>query len=164
MAITVDYASKVTITDFPTFPGVAGNTAVRFADYDTEAQFTADSAVPATKHSEQLLALVSGSATIDLTSLPSYGVAAQVTFNGLKVQIAKFKTPTTNTADIVVTRGASNGYGHGAAGGTFTWRIPPGSEISFRVPDLNPDVDGTHKIWDVTGTGTESVMVELVAG
>lgn len=68
------------------------------------------SPAPATKPFSDTIALAAGISSLDLTSLAG-PASTTVTFDGLKVQLAKFKCPDTNTGGITVTaKDASTGY------------------------------------------------------
>ncbi len=83
---------------------------------------------------------------------------------GLKLQVLKLKAPTTNTATITATKGASNGYGLDSSGATWTIPLAPGAEAQLYIPDEAPNVSASVKNIDLAGTGTESVYVMIVAG
>ncbi len=117
------------------------------------------SAVPASKCIARTLALTAGALTIDLTALVGSGGVA-VDFTGLKVQAVLIANPSTH--DIVFTFGASNGYLLLGTGWKFT--LKAGQKIEFFLNNLAPSVDGTHKTVDITGTGTDTFNIELVAG
>jgi len=107
-------------------------------------------------------ALTGGAATIDLTALD--GTVGTVDGTGLKLQVFKLKAPTTNTATLTATKGASNGYGLDSAGATWTVPLAPGQEFLFYGDDDPPDISSTKKNIDLSGTGTESVQVMIVVG
>lgn len=115
-----------------------------------------------TKHSPYTLSLTAGAATIDLTSLPGITEDETVDGSGLKVQMACFENPDTNANNMTITFGASNGY---LLLGT-AWKIilKPGQSFQTYLDDGAPVIDGTHKNIDVAGTGTQSLLVEIVMG
>jgi hypothetical protein len=132
---------------------------------DISGTLNASSTVPATKTYVDTISLTAGAATIDLTSLTGEG-GRSVTFNGLKVQKVQISCPASNTAGITFDVGASNGYnlfGADNASDESVEVMPGGAEQRY-TPNNGEDVDSTHKQIDVTGTGTESFNIALVAG
>ena len=130
-------------------------------------KLTATTTPAATKVFSDTINLSSGSATLDLTSLAG-PASTTVTFSGLKVQLVKLKCPLTNTAGITVdAKDATTGYNlFGATNAVTTEKIEfmPGMVASINTNDQLQDVDSTHKDLTLTGTGTESIRVLLVAG
>lgn len=132
---------------------------------DVTETLTASTTVPVTKVYTDTISLVAGAATIDLTSLTGPGGTA-VTFDGLKVQLVRITCPTGNSGGITFAVGAANGYNLFGADNVSAERVeimPGGAELRY-TPDNGEDVDATHKQIDVTGTGTDSFNIELVAG
>lgn len=121
----------------------------------------ADSTPPVTKEAVFQKAMTAGAATIDLTALTGLN-GASVTFTGLKVQSVKFRNKATNANDITITEGASNGYE--LLGNGFTLILKPGQEAQFYLNDAAPDVGGSAKTIDISGTGTQVLEVAMVAG
>lgn len=130
-------------------------------------KLTATTTPAATKVFSDNIALSSGSATLDLTSL-SGPATTTVDFTGLKVQLIKLTCPLTNTAGITVdAKDASTGYnlfGADNAATTEKQEVLPGCVASFFMNDKLEDVDSTHKDLTLTGTGTEAINVLLIAG
>ena len=165
MSVAVTYVSQITIVE--TGEGVflgTDNTLTTNGMNRTEG-LTGASAVPVTKYSSFRQALTAGTATIDLTSLPDYnGTAGAVTFLGLKLQMIKVRGKSDNANPITITKGASNGYGLGAAGATFTIPLEPDCEATIYLDDKAPDVAAGTKTFDLAGTGSQVLEVTLVAG
>lgn len=120
---------------------------------------------PATKRFSDQISLSTGSGSLDLTSLAG-PLSTTVDFTGLKVQLVKLKCPSGNTAAIEVVTAGANGYNlFGLTNATAEKvSIPPGGAAEFFCNDKLEDVDATHKGITLTGTGTESISVQLVAG
>lgn len=116
---------------------------------------------PVTKCAFFTQALTVGSATIDLSALPGTNNAV-IDGTGLKVQLIRFKTPTANANPISVDVGASNGYA--LAGANFHVTLGPGQEITFYGDDDTPDIATTAKELDLSGTGSQTLEVEVVMG
>jgi len=108
--------------------------------------------------------LSTGTATIDLTSLAHVQGSATITKSatGKKVRAWAFWTPSGNTANITVTKGASNGYS--PLGTSFTYVIGPNGEAGAYFHDDAGDVGSGAKNLDISGTGTESVYVAVAWG
>lgn len=164
MSVVVTYQSKVTVVETLTtnLPFASANDkTVTHNGMDTSATLNSGSTPPATLIAAFQKALVAGVATIDLTALTGTN-GAVVNFTGLKVQIAKFANPITNANPIVITFGAANPYLLGGAG--FKHTLNPGDEVTYSNRDTAPDVAGGAKNIDISGTGTQALNVELVAG
>lgn len=167
--IVVSYASQLTIAQtFDTTAAPAstgGGATITHDQWNTTVTTaaTASSGIPeiCTKCASFSQALSSGTATIDLTSLTGTNGAA-VTFNGLKVQFARFQNPSSNANAITITEGASNGYELG--GSSFSWILQPGQEITIRGYEATPEVSASTKTIDLSGTGAQALRVQLAAG
>lgn len=168
MAATVDLVYKSTVTATETLDSAdapASSTANRIVThngYNTALTLSASTTPPVTKVAAFSQALTGGAATIDLTALD--GTIGTVDGTGLKLQVLKLKAPTTNTATLTATKGASNGYGLDSAGATWTIPLAPGAECTLYLDDDPPDISSTVKNIDLSGTGTESIYVEAVLG
>ena len=106
-------------------------------------------------------ALSAGAATIDLTSLIGT-LGDSESFSGLKVQGVLFYAPTSNADPITLTEGASNGYELMGDGWKAT--LKGGQSLLFRGFEKTPDVGGSAKTIDVSGTGTQEIYVVICAG
>lgn len=103
-------------------------------------------------------ALSGGAATIDLRALPGTN-GATIDGNGLKPQIIRVRNTGANA--LTIKKGASNG--HNAFTATDGFVLPPGAHMFF-TNDNTDDVDGTHKTWDLSGTGTQASEWTIVLG
>jgi hypothetical protein len=164
MGVTVNYASKVqteeTLTsNVPAVP--AADAVITHSGYNTNQTLTSATTPPATQVAYFSQALSSGSATIDLTSLTG---ANGISIDGstLKVQVAKFKNPSSNANSIKVDVGATNGYQLSGAGWEVT--LEPGQETTLYLNDASPDIGASAKTLDLTGTGSQALEVSLVLG
>lgn len=119
---------------------------------------------PVTKSAMTAKALSSGTASIDLTAMANDSDGTTVDFTGLKVQALMLKNPSTNANKITITKGASNGYGTDAAGGSWTEVLDPGAQVLKYIPDSAPDVGSGAKAFDITGTGAQILHIGVVAG
>lgn len=105
------------------------------------------------------VAMVSGTATVDLTAFTQSGLTPNVNATGLKLRAFIVVADAANVANISVATGGTNGY---TALGTLS-AISPGD---FRMGSVsNPiAIDGTHKTIDITGTATDGVSIFFVFG
>ncbi len=164
MSLSVTYDSTVTVEETLTGNApfaLSAKKKVTHDQLDSSAALNAGSTPPVTTFASFQKALVDGSATIDLTSLTGTN-GATVTFSGLKVQVAKFRNPITNANPITIAKGASSGYTLGGA--AFSVVLQPGDEWTYKGVDTSPDVSGSVKTFDLTGTATQALDVYLVAG
>lgn len=165
MPIAVSYETKVTVQE--TLGGVFVDPADATVTtvMTTTKTLNPGSTPPASKYSAGDLTLSTGAGTIDLTSLPdANGVAAAVTLSGLKIAAAKFRNPSTNANSMTIAKGASSGFtGFGSA---FSHVLQPGAEIVIGHNNAAGDVAvaGGNKTLDVTGTGSQVLEFEFVAG
>lgn len=164
MSISVNYVSQLTVVE--TLEGAyvgSGDNTVTTNGLNTSATLTSSTTPPATKYSAGTKALVAGAGTIDLTSLPdANGVAGAVTLTGLKLASVKFRNKSTNANPMTIAKGAANGCT--ALGSAFSITLQVGEEVTYLGKDLAADISGTDKTFDVTGTGTQTLEFEFVAG
>jgi len=116
---------------------------------------------PVSEISTFTLPMVDGSATIDLTDLVgTNGKAIDAT--GLKVQWFHVRASTGNANPVTIAEGASNGYALAGAG----WQIilNADQQFGFIGKDTTPDVGASDCTIDVTGTTTQSIVVEIILG
>jgi hypothetical protein len=167
MAITISATcrSHLNVTETNDNPAIdPSNNTNDFNQYSSSSTIDASTTPPATKHTAFVVTLSAGSATIDLTSLPdSQGNAAQVTLLGLKIQKLLIVAPTTNANAITIKLGASNGHPFFTSVGHT---LEPGQSAYYenRGVDVGTDVAAGDLAWDVTGTGSQTLQVQIVAG
>jgi hypothetical protein len=165
MAVRLEYVSRVTAVKTFTGPFVSPTDATMTDNgLDKSATLDATTTPPVTKKATFSVTMVAGVGTIDLTALPGDTSEEIVVGTGLKVQSLKFRNPTTNANKITVAKGASNVYGMGASGDTWTNTLSPGMEMTVYGDDANPDVGGSAKVIDVTGTGAQVLNVGITLG
>lgn len=165
MAVTLQWAMTATSTEVLTGNVVAAASnavkTVTHAGYNGGATLTSVTTPPVTKNAYFLKAMSAGAGTIDLRALTGTNDQA-VDLNGLKVQVAMFKNPSTNANSITIVGGASNGYLlFGTAGSVV---LAPGQAVMFYGHDALPDVDATHKTLDISGTLAQTLECSIVAG
>jgi hypothetical protein len=149
-------------------PATSGTTNAQLVHngYNDSGTLNAASTPPVTKMACFHQALSTGTATIDLTALVGSN-AGTVSGSGLKVQWIKLKAVTAaglnngNTVNIAV--GASNGYELAGAG--FDVTLQPGQIMAIYGNDATPDISGSAKDLDMTGTGsTDGFEVTICMG
>lgn len=165
MSVSVDYLARVTVTETieNSVPDVLpANGAIKHDQFNTAKTLNADTTPPATLTASFSKALSSGAATIDLTALTGSNGAA-VDLTGLKVQVLRLLNPIANANNITIAKGASNGFVP-AAGSAFNVTLAPGQEITIYGNDATGDVGSGAKTLDLTGTGSQALKVQIVAG
>lgn len=156
--ITVQYASQVTVTE--TFVlDAAPSPQVVYSAFNTSVPLSATTAVPVTKKAFDTVALVTGAKTLDFTALND-DLLGSIDLTGLKIQI--FKLYNLGAAAMTVAKGASNGYT--GFGSSFSVVVPPGGEVVFYGAEGAADVSGSVKTIDITGTGTQTFELTVIAG
>lgn len=123
--------------------------------------YTPAGTVPVTKAVSQVVTMTAGAATVDLTSLIGPGGGAE-SFSGLKLQVMQLYAPESNANPVTLEVGASNGYEF--AGAAFSVTLSPGQRLLFEANDQAPDVSGSAKTFDLTGTGSQVLHMCLLAG
>jgi len=107
------------------------------------------------------LALAAGAATIDLTALDVLNESA-VDMTGKKVNVTLLANPDGNAA-ITIVAGASNGYNIlGVADGKLT--LNGGDYVLIVRKDTLDEIGSTDAEIDISGTGTETLNVQLGIG
>jgi hypothetical protein len=163
MSVAVTYAVTVTTVETleTSVPAASANgKAVTHSGFNrTSTALTSSTTPPVTKCSYMQPALSAGAYTINLTTLTGTN-GATVTMSGLKVQVLKIKNNGANVMSF--TEGASNGYA--LLGASFLFALQPGQEITLYGNDATPDVAAGDCTIDVTGTGTQSFDLAVIAG
>lgn len=164
MSVELTYGVQVTAVETLTTnmpAAAAGNRKITHNGYNSSANLTANSTPPVTLVAAFEKALSSGTATIDLTALVGTN-GATVNGNGLKVQVIKIRGKTGNANPITIAVGASNGYQ--LAGADFSAAVAAGQEFVFYGNEATPDIGGSAKTLDLTGTGAQAVECIIVMG
>ena len=159
MAVSVAYGFKLHTTETLEV-GVAGvqSSQVIHSNYDESATLTATTTPPVTKIVTFLLTLTAGAATINLAALIGVN-GATYDLTGLRVQFLRIKNlSTANT--MTFSEGAANGI---ALVG-LPEVIPFGGIVQKFYNDSAPDIAAGDRTIDVTGTGTDTAEVTIIAG
>lgn len=163
MSVSVTYAATCTVREtLATNTGSASDSSrvITHDAYNETATLSATSTPPATTCAHFLLTLSAGAATIDLRALTGTN-GASVDLNGLKVQVVRVKNLGANS--MVFKSGGTNGH-TGVFTATNGQIVQPSGHVMVFANDAGDDVDATHKTWDVTGTGSQTAEVTIVAG
>jgi len=159
MGITVGYVQQVTVTRTAVGPGIGSNNTTEVNGYNSQVNLSASTSPAVTKDAAFNVTLTTGAATINLAAITDTDLGT-VDLTGLKIQVIKFKNAA--AAAMTVAVGASNG--HTGLGSAFSVTIPPGGEVTFHGNDGGADVASGNRTLDVTGTGSQVLGVQVVAG
>ena len=96
--------------------------------------------------------LSSGTGSIDLTASPFTGT-------GKSLRALTLQCPTTNANPITVAKGVTNGYT--GLGATFSVTLAAGEQVTI-LPATLVAVSASVKLFDVTGTGAQTINVAAV--
>ena len=109
--------------------------------------------------------LSGGALTVDLTSLVCLDTTT-VNLNGKKVRSIKFRAKSTSTGAFTIAKGASNGYtGFGSAFSVVLEAATTGgSWVQYYTAGTGTAVSGTVKTLDITGTGSQVLLIAIAAG
>lgn len=162
MSVSCAYAFTATVTEtLENTPGAtSSNKVVTHNDYNEAATIDATTlASPATKCAHFLATLSTGTVSIDLSALSGTN-GATIDTTGLKVQLVRVKNLGAN--NLTIKSGASNGHNFfTATDGTV---IPPSGVAMFFAPEGTQDVASGDRIWDLSGTGSQTSEWTIVAG
>ncbi len=152
-----------TLTATGTYVSSADNT-ITLNGLNDSATYTASTSVPVTKATAFQVTMGGGTGSINLAALPGLTADEVIDATGLKLQMMKLRSLSTNANAITVAKGASTGYGLPVAGTTWTVTISPGQSITFFGNDSAPDVASGARVIDITGTGSQVLECEIVCG
>lgn len=162
MSVNVNLVMNVTAretltTDVP----AANNPTIIHSGFDETVPLNANTTPPVTLMCAMAIALVAGSAAIDLTNLVGTN-GAPVNGTGLQVRAFKIIAPSGNGSNISVAPSVSNGYNlFGSSSGLEV--MAPGSSMMKR-PQTLPAVASGAKNITLTGTGTDSLEIMFFFG
>lgn len=160
--VETDLKLKVTQTKDIAIDGTTNPEVVLETATTAKADYSPTSTVPMTTPWNDTRSFTT-TETLDLTALPQANFTANVSFSGLKVQAFKVIAAAANANPITFADGAVNGYNmFGDASGQIT--VLPGNEVLLIFKDNLDDVGASDLAIDVTGTGTLSYDIQMVAG
>ncbi len=155
LSLALSAVKQVAVTD-PTQTSPSINQNINATTVPTT--MNANSTPDATESWSRQLALVAGVLSLDLTALVQDGVS-NLNATGKKLRAIGFYLPADNAGNMQIGTGASNGYSAIGVLGPF----PKGAGGVIYLPTAIA-VDGTHKILDLAGSGTDKINVMLVFG
>lgn len=163
MSVTIDYVSQFTIGITLTGDFVdPADATVTLNGLNTTTTLDATTTPAVTKATAFNHAMSAGAGTINLASLPGLTSEEVIDGTGLKVQVFKFKNPSTNSGTITIVPGASNGYN--LLGSSMSIELPVGAEISCKIPEGTPDIASGARTIDISGTGTDELSIAVGMG
>lgn len=122
---------------------------------------TASSTPNVTGHAFGTVTMTAGAATLDLTA--ASGVeGATVSLSGLEPRAFIFENPSTNANNVTIAKGVTNGYT--GLGASFSVTLKPGHKAMFYCDDDGTAVSGTDKTFDISGTGSQTLKYQVIAG
>jgi len=165
-AQTAKYAFTLTVDEVKDLGlDIVGNPTITHTTGTDSGTLTAATTVPVTKTYSDTISLAVGAAALDLTSLPG-PESTTITFDGLKVQLVKIVATEGNVGPITFVTAGANGYNLFGTDNASAEQIEiqAGGVLMMYHVNLAEDVDATHKAVTITGTGTDSFSIILVAG
>lgn len=160
MSVTLSLALTHTARETTTSILTAASSEVTHNSYNVSKSLTGASAQPVTKVGGGELTLSAGAGSINLAALA--GVGGTVDMTTLKVQSAFFRNKSTNANPITIVVGAANGYE--LLGATMNIVLKPGQWIAIDGNEQTPDVAAADRTLDVSGTGSQVLEYQIVAG
>jgi len=158
---TVTANSQLSVTRTYSGGDVApGNNTIDVNGLNTTEALNSGTTPAVTKDFDALVTLSGGAATLDLTAITDLLGLGTVTISGLTPAWTKFTNPSTNANAVTIAKGASNGYT--GFGSSFSITLQPGGEILIRLATVA--VSGSVKTLDITGTASQTLKVQGVAG
>lgn len=158
MSIQADLNFSIRVVDQPTIAG-ASSPAVTYDAYTTREIINGSTNPSADAVTAFETTLSSGSATIDLTSVPA--TTGTQSMSGKSLRTLFLKADSENAGVISIQAGGTNGYPLFGSSGKIT--LSPGDSLGLRI-STDSDVDGTHKTIGLSGTGTDSIQVQMTFG
>lgn len=139
------------------------NQVVALSDYEVRpGNLSSTSDIPVDSASVKPYSLSGGTCTIDLTAIATT-TSSSASLSGKKIQGLRFTNPAGNSA-MTITGEGTNGYSLGSA-----ITIPAASASNAAVlilwyPEALADVASGDRYLVVTGTGSQSFYLEVLAG
>lgn len=137
----------------------AARNSVQYTGGTKEETLTSSSTPAVTTHAVGTAALSGGAVTIDLRALTGLNGVA-VDLNGLKPRYILLSNTGANA--MTVAQGVTNGYT--GLGTSATFVIPAGCRWLMEFGSNGTAVSASVKTLDITGTGSQELDYEIVAG
>ena len=163
---SVQVQSYLSVTEtLDNAPEAGDSTTVTMNEWNQgQKNLTSSTTPPVTKHcAEEVDPSGSGAstATIDLTDFTDLEGESQDA-SGLKVQVLRVRTPSTNTGNVTIGPAGANPYQLFGTGTSV--EFPPDSELNFQWNDTLADVSATVKNVLISASGSDTAYVQLVLG
>jgi hypothetical protein len=163
MTIAAQYVSQLNLVETLTNTyAKASDKTVGTTGLDTSKALGAGTTPPVSVGLSFQKVLSSGAGTIDVTSITDAVTGAVKSGNGLRIVAIKFRNLSTNANSIAIVPGASNPYQ--LQGSDMKLTLSPGDEVTIYMPTTSQAVGSTHKTFDLTGTGSQVLEVEVLFG
>jgi hypothetical protein len=132
-----------------------------YSEFKKEISLDNATTPPVSKVVGRTLALSSGAATVDLTTITGAN-GATVNSTGSRVQAIYLENVAANSNTIAVTQGASNGYD--GFGPDFKVTLNPGAMLLIYSADGGTDIGASNRTLDLAGTGAQTFNLLVVTG
>ena len=166
----------ITFSDLPGTPTIKQNwgdtLSTELINLDFKTAATTPSAtnpveVAITKQWADTITGTAGAHTIDLSALPRSTELGDLDLTGLKPQVLAFTCPFSNTHDVVIVPGATNGHNLLDDASSRVVVAPGGSWIHIHPENTTastgmPDVGVADAEWDLSSTMTAFVINALI--
>lgn len=139
-------------------PAAGSNVPITSSAFNKSFDIAPDSIPPGSQKAILTPTLVAGALTIDFTNLPK-SVGGTFSAAGLKLRAILFNNPGSNT--VTISPGAATPY---QFAGANSHPVYPGATWVEYFKDGLAAIDGTHKMIDLAGTGTDAFECVLVFG
>lgn len=161
MAIQATRLNMLTVKETISGPAVSGgDNSIQHAGFNRgPISIAAATSPPGSIYSAIDGALTAGSYIVDLKALPVAG-GETADASGMKVQLIRFR----NTSAAAVTIGPAGSDEYEPFGAATTLTVPAGAEFEFLCLDNLGDVGGSAYRMEITGAGTETFRLEIIAG
>lgn len=126
--------------------------------------YNSGSSPPGVFYSGQVLALVAGVATIDLTALAG-GLQGTIDGTGKKIQMMRIRGEADGSnAKLTISEGAANPMELFGAANPIEYPAGCRKAFTFEFDDSLDDIGAADCEIDLAGTGTDSFFVEFILG
>lgn len=158
--ISLNYVQSNAVTE--TFSEANPGGTPTFDPQFTNLTLNAGTTPAVSAHSPFTATLSSGSLQVDLYNLPGITQFEIVNMSGLKVQSYAFEVLTNNANSITIKAADSNGYNIFGTGGVHV--MQPGEQVQGYTDGAAPTVNSTQRYLNISGTGAQQLLIQLVGG
>lgn len=129
-----------------------------------QSTYNGSSSPPGVYYSSQVVALVAGAKTLDLTALLG-GLQGVIDATGKKLQVLRIRGEADGTnAALTISEGAANPYELFGAANPIVYPAGCTKAWTFEFDDKLADVAAGAKNISLAGTGTDSYFIEIILG